>query len=173
MLNQDIHYIKVRPLSLTEGEDYFADSLLFYLLVVILLLAFVVLVIIRNRIKAYNADVIQVRRRKADRYAQKRLKHCSELISQEKYTEFYDILLAALWRYLSDKLNIPLSGLSRDTAEENLRKREVNEEVVKEFFRITSECEVARYTPVSEYSGLKQVYQDALKIISRIQQELK
>ncbi len=173
LLNQDIHYIKTRSLHVKEKDSYFAGSLLYYILSALVLVIFILLLTIRNRLKAYNADVVQVRKRKADRYAQKRLRHCNELLKQEKYTEFYDVLLAALWRYLSDKLNIPLSGLSRETAEENLLKRNVDDELIHEFFRITGECEMARYTPVTAYSGVKQVYEDALKVISKIQQKLK
>lgn len=173
LLNQDIHYIKTRSLHVKEKESYFAGSLLYYILSALVLVIFILLLLIRNRLKAYNADVVQVRKRKADRYAQKRLRHCNELLKQEKYTEFYDVLLVALWRYLSDKLNIPLSGLSRETAEDNLLRRTVDDNLIHEFFRITGECEVARYTPVTAYSGVKQVYEDALKVISKIQQKLK
>ncbi|MBN2481641.1 MAG: protein BatD [Bacteroidales bacterium] len=173
LLNQDIHYIKTRAFRLSEQDSYFAGSLLYYIISGTFLFMFIILLMVRNRLKAYNADVVQVRKRKADKYALKRLKHCNELMEQEKYMEFYDGLLVALWRYLSDKLNIPLAGLSKETATEHLRMRNVAEELIQEFFRITGECEVARYTPVAEYSGIKQVYQDALDVISKIQQKLR
>ncbi|MBN1159334.1 MAG: protein BatD [Bacteroidales bacterium] len=173
LLNEDIHYIKTRSIRLSDKDSYFAGSWLFYILSGAVLIMFIVLLTVRNRLKAYNADVVQVRKRRADKYALKRLKHCGGLIEQGKHTEFYDVLLVALWRYLSDKLNIPLSGLSRETAMEQLKIRSIEEELIREFFRITGECEVARYTPVAEHTDIKQIYQDALDVISKIQQKLK
>jgi len=173
LLNQDIQYIRTRPFRLVLNPTYFAGSSFYYVVMVVILLIFIVLLMIRERINLYNADTIQLRKRKADKYAGKRLKHCNELLLQEKYTEFYDMLLAALWRYLSDKLNIPLAILSKETAQENLSKLEVNREIVDEFFHITSECEMARYTPTADYSGAKQLYHHALDIISKIHQKLK
>ena len=44
----------------------------------------------------------------------------------EEYTlsiaSFYDEVLKALWGYISDKLNIPVSQLSKDNIEDELTK---------------------------------------------------
>jgi len=44
-----------------------------------------------------------------------------------KSDAFYDEVLKALWGYISDKLNIPVSRLSKDNIEEKLRNHGVSE----------------------------------------------
>lgn len=44
---------------------------------------------------------------------------------------FYDEVLKALWGYISDKLNIPVSRLSKDNIEEELRKYGVEDALLK------------------------------------------
>lgn len=173
MLNQDIHFIKTKLKHLEKKSTYFAGSVLHHVLMGASLLIFLILLLLRDRWKAYSADAVMLKNRKASKYARKRLKACHELLKQENYIQFYDVLLSALWRYLSDKLNIPLAKLSRETAENNLRKMEASDEVIGEFFRITGECEIARYAPSTGNEGSMSLYQDALEIISRLQQELK
>lgn len=41
--------------------------------------------------------------------------------------------MKALWGYISDKLNIPVSRLSKDNVEEKLRNYGVSDELIKEF----------------------------------------
>ncbi len=65
---------------------------------------------------ATNANVALMRLKKADRYARKRLTKSAVLLKQGETNRFYEELLGAVWGYLSDKLNIPLSALSRETA---------------------------------------------------------
>ncbi len=78
-----------------------------------------------------------------------------------------------VWGYLSDKLNIPLSALSRETARIALQERSVDEDLLNDLFRIIDECEVARYGQVSGNMGMEKLYQDTLKVITMIQQKLR
>jgi hypothetical protein len=120
-----------------------------------------------------KADVAGIRLRKADRYAQKRLKKSAGLLKQGESNRFYEELLGAIWGYLSDKLNIPLSVLSQETATSALIARSVDEKLMEALFRVTGECEMARYARVSGNVGMEKVYQEALEVITSLQQELK
>jgi hypothetical protein len=82
-------------------------------------------------------------------------------------------LLGAVWGYLSDKLNIPQSALSRETARNALHSRSVDENLTDDLIRIIDECEVARYAQVSENMGMEKLYQDTLNVITMLQQKLK
>jgi hypothetical protein len=114
-----------------------------------------------------------MRNRKANQYARKRLRKSVELLKQGKSNAFYEELLGAIWGYLSDKLNIPVSSLSRDTAKTALLERSVDEDLVKELFRISSECEMARYGMAAGNVAMDKLYGDAIEVISMIQQKLK
>jgi hypothetical protein len=141
---------------------------------VYLLLTFVaglVLWLRRNHIRR-TRDVVLVKNRKANKYARKRLKKAAGMIHTENRNAFYDELLRALWLYLSDKLNIPISDLSKENASSTLVAHHVKEETVDKMFAIISACELARYAPASEAVNAGQLLDEAVKLIVRLQQEL-
>ena len=76
------------------------------------------------------------------------MKLAGKLLSENKKDAFYDEVLKALWGYISDKLNIPVSRLSKDNIEEKLRNHGVNEELIKEFLNALNDCEFARFAQV-------------------------
>ena len=45
------------------------------------------------------------------------MKNAGRLLAENKQEAFYDEVLKALWGYISDKLNIPVSQLSKDNIE--------------------------------------------------------
>ena len=70
--------------------------------------------------------------------------------------------------YLSDKLNIPLSALSRDTATEAMNARKVPAALQKNIEDVIWECETALYAS----GGSKQMehtYESAIKVISDLE----
>lgn len=50
-----------------------------------------------------------MRTKKANKVAVKRMKLAGKLLAENKKDVFYDEVLKALWGYISDKLNIPVS----------------------------------------------------------------
>ena len=65
------------------------------------------------------------------------MKNAGKLLAENKKEAFYDEVLKALWGYISDKLNIPVSKLSKDNIEEDLAKYGVSPECIKEIYRNT------------------------------------
>jgi hypothetical protein len=63
-----------------------------------------------------------VRNKKANKIALRRMKLAQTLLRDDNKDLFYDEVLKALWGYISDKLNIPVSRLSKDNVEETLNK---------------------------------------------------
>jgi hypothetical protein len=173
LLNQDIRFIRNKSIPLQANRTFWADSIWYYLLYVLLVVLFILITSRRRKQLRNKSDVALMRLRKADRYARKRLTKSAELLKQGETNRFYEELLGAVWGYLSDKLNIPLSALSRETARSALQSRSVEENVMDDLFRIIDECETARYGQVSENMGMEKLYQDTLGIITMIQQKLK
>ena len=173
LLNQDIRFIRNKPIPLQANRTFWADSIWYYLLYVLLVVLFILITSRRRKQLRNKSDVALMRLRKADRYARKRLTKSAELLKQGETNRFYEELLGAVWGYLSDKLNIPLSALSRETARSALQSRSVEENVMDDLFRIIDECETARYGQVTENMGMEKLYQDTLSIITMIQQKLK
>ena len=173
LLNQDIRFINNKPIPLQANKTFWADSVWYYLIYALLIVLFILLTWRRRKQLRNKSDVALMRLRKADRYARKRLTKSAELLKQGETNRFYEELLGAVWGYLSDKLNIPLSALSRETAGSALQSRSIDENLMDDLFRIIDECEVARYGQVSENMGMEKLYQDTLNVITMLQQKLK
>ncbi len=173
LLNQDIRFIRNKPIPLQVNKSFWADSVWYYLSYLLLIVLFVLIARSRRKQIRNKSDVALMRLRKADRYARKRLTKSAELLKQGETNRFYEELLGAVWGYLSDKLNIPLSALSRETARTALQARSTDESLMDGLFKIIDECEVARYGQVSEYQGMEKLYRDTLNVITMLQQKLK
>jgi hypothetical protein len=173
LLNQDIRFIFDKPIPLQANETFWADSIWYYLVYVLLVALFILLTWRLRKQLRNKADIALMRLRKADRYARKRLAKSAALLKLGQTGKFYEELLGAVWGYLSDKLNIPLSALSRETARSALQSRSIDENLMDDLFRIIDDCEVARYGQVSENTGMEKLYQDTLNVITILQQKLK
>jgi len=86
---------------------------------------------------------------------------------------FYDEVLKALWGYISDKLNIPVSRLSKDNVEERLNKYGVPNELIREFIDTLNECEFARYSPSDKNRAMDNLYVSAVSVITKIENLIK
>lgn len=71
------------------------------------------------------------------------MKNAGKLLTENKQEAFYDEVLKALWGYISDKLNIPVSQLSKDNIEDELTQYGVAPELIKDFIGTLNECEFA------------------------------
>ena len=172
LLRSDIQYIKLKTRNPVFHGLILVKDLRFYLVYLLLALAAgLVLWLRRNHIRR-TRDVVLVKNRKANKYARKRLRKAAGMIHAENKNAFFDELLRALWLYLSDKLNIPLSDLSKENASSALAAHHVKEETVDKMFEIISACELARYAPASEAVNAGQLLDEAVKLIVRLQQEL-
>ena len=172
LLTSDIQYIKLKNTAPSFNGMFLVGRLGYYLLYGSLALLFgLVLWIRRNHIRR-RSDLTQIKNRKANLYARRRLKKASRLIRSENINEFYDALLRAVWLYLSDKLNIPIAELSKESASTALASKNVKDEIVNGLFEIISECEFARYAPPSDTVNTEQLLDKTVKFIVRLQQEL-
>lgn len=173
LINQDISFIKTRLPRLQSGKSFHSDSVWYYLLYVLMIFLFFLFTGIYRKMVKNREDIAGIRLRKADRYAQKRLKKSAGLLKQGDSNLFYEELLGAVWGYLSHKLNIPLSVLSKETARSALSARSVEEDLIESLTGVINECEMARYAQVAGNLGMEKLYQDAREVITALQQKLK
>ena len=173
VLGKDIRYIKTGETSLTPKDDYFFGSVSYYLWYVIPFSLFVIYLIIYRKQALENANIAKVRTKKANKVATKRMKNAGKLLAEKNMSAFYDEVLKALWGYISDKLNIPVSQLSKDNIEEELARYGVSEELVKAFIDTLNECEFARYAPGNQNEAMDKVYASAIDVISKMENSIK
>lgn len=101
------------------------------------------------------------------------MKFAGKLLAENKKNEFYDEVLKALWGYISDKLCIPVSQLSKDNIESELVKYGVSDELIQKFIGALNECEFARYAPGNENEAMDKVYTAAIDVISQMEGSIK
>ena len=173
VLGTDILFIKTGDSALMQKGKYFFGTTAYYLWYIIPFVLFIVFVVIYRKQAVENANVARVKTKKANKAATKRMKLAGKLLSENKVNEFYDEVLKALWGYISDKLNIPVSKLSRDNIEAELAGHGVSEELIKEFIGALSECEFARYAPGNQNEAMDKVYSASVDVISKMENSIK
>ena len=90
-----------------------------------------------------------------------------------RQNEFYDVVLHALWGYVSDKLSISAEQLTRQNIAETLNRRMVNAETVDSFIAAIDECEYERYAPGDSQGNMSKTYDMAVKAIMDIEATMK
>ena len=173
MLGKDIRFIKLGDSSLRPKGDFFFGTVGYYLCYLIPLLLFVVFAVIYRQKALENANVAKVQTKKANKVATRRMKLAGKLLAENKKNEFYDEVLKALWGYISDKLSIPVSQLSKDNIEAELTNYGVQEALIAEFIGVLNECEYARYAPGNENEAMDKVYSASVEVISKMENSIK
>ena len=173
VLGQDIRYIKTGETRLTKKDDYFFGSMSYYMWYLIPLALFIAFMMAYRKQAMENANVAKVRTKKANKVATKRMKNAGKLLAEKKSEAFYDEVLKALWGYISDKLSMPVSQLSKDNIEEELQKHQVSDKLIKEFINNLNECEFARYAPGNQDEKMDKIYSSAIDVISKMENSIK
>lgn len=173
VLNEDIRFIKQNDVVLVPKGDFFFGSMGYYLFYLIPGIAFIIFFIVYRKQIAANANVAKMRTKKANKVAVKRMKLAGKLLGENKKDDFYDEVLKALWGYISDKLSIPVSRLSKDNIEEELRKYGVDDALIQDFLRILNDCEFARFAPGNDNQAMDKVYAASLDMISKMENSIK
>jgi hypothetical protein len=107
--------------------------------------------------------------RKADKLARKYLSEAKKALGQKE--AFYIALEKALHNYLKAKLYIETSDLSKDKIKSLLLEKGVDESSVIEFNSILKNCELARYTPITNVE-MQNDYEKAASTISVIDKQM-
>ncbi len=168
--NTDIHHIKLGDKGLSHDHRpmvrfwwYWA---IFGCLAAIMLGSFW---IYRRQLKM-DADVAGRRTSRANKVARRRLKAAEGFMKAHKSELFYEETLKALWGYLSDKLNMPASQLTRQNIVDTLSERGVETAVTDKVINLLDKCEMARYTPDSSLdSSVEALYNEATDTINAME----
>ena len=172
-LGKDMRYVRNTDEPLRPSSSFLFGSMLFVILSLLPVVLFVVLVVVyRKRIKD-NADITKVRNRKANKVARKRLKTAQKLLRQNQHDAFYDELMRAMWGYLSDKLSLPLSDLTKDNAKAEMIRHQISDADADEFMQMLDACEYARYAPSSASDSMESQYSKIVELISKIEDNIR
>ena len=173
LLGQDIRFIKRGEAQFARKGDHLFGSTLYYISYIIPLLLFVLYIVIHHKKVAENANLAALRTKKANKVAVKRLKVAKKFLKENRKSEFYDEILKTLWGYMSDKLSIPVSQLSKDNIAVELEKKGVEAQLIAEMNNVLNECEFARYAPGDAGEAMDKVYKMSIEAISKMENSIK
>jgi hypothetical protein len=173
VLGEDIRYIKLNDVKLNERGHFVIGSTIYWMFYIVPTLAFLIALFMYRKQAAANANVAMTRTKKANKVATKRMKEAGKLLSENSKDAFYDEVLRALWGYISDKLNIPVSQLSKDNVAEKLIGKGVNQDIIDELTSALNECEFARFAPGDVGKTMDKVYTSAISVISKMENSIK
>ena len=120
-----------------------------------------------------NANETKMKTKKANKVAVKRLKVAKKLLKENKKNEFYDEILKTLWGYISDKLSIPVSRLTKDNVADELSAIGASGELIKELLDILNEGEFARYAPGDATATMDKLFEMSMNVISKMENSIK
>ena len=172
VLNSDIRYIRTSAAKLRPQGSTFFGSLNYWLVYVGAVLLFLLMVAVFYRQAKANANVARRRGRKAGKAATKRLKSAAKLLKQGQSKAFYEEVTHALWGYVGDKLNLPVTELNKDNVGEQLTERGVGEESIQRFLRVLGDCEFAQYAPGDPSATMDKLYGEATEVINELDAKL-
>ena len=171
LLANDIRYIKLGDDAEKDGRFY--GSTLYWLLYAVLSVLFAITAAVYNKHVKLSSNVALSKTKKANSVAVRRLKNAKKLLHDNRTNEFYDETLKAVWGYMSDKLNIPLSQLSKDNIANELTRRGCYSAHVEELVNLLNECEFARYAPGDPGATMDKVYKMAVDVISKMENSIR
>lgn len=168
--NNTFAFIKTSSNWVSTLNQPFFKSTGFWSMLLLPFLAIPLAIVIRRKKDERDADVTGNRIRKADRLAKKYLGAAKKALGQKE--AFYEALERALHNYLKAKLNIETSDFNKEKIENLLGERQIEENVVSDFISILENCELARYTPITQVT-MQNDYDKAAKTISLIDKQMR
>ncbi len=173
-VGKDIRFIKKDNIKLKEKGTFLFGSLWFYSGYIIPLLLFIIVFFINKKRMHENANINLVKNKKANKMATRRLKKSKIYLKEKNHEAFYEEVLKALYNYLSDKLYLPVSELTKEKAAQQIIERGASEDIKDELMTILDTCEFARFSPSSgDTQAMDALYNKALNNISKLDNQIK
>ena len=172
-IGKDIRFIHTGAIKLTQIGQTIWGSLWYFAIFIFSTLVFLIVYFFRRKKIREQANIELLKNRKANKFARKRLKMAEVQMKAGQQEKFYEAVLKAQWGYLSDKLGIPVSSLSRENMSVKLKERGTKSETIETFVKLLDQCEYAQYAQSTISGGMDDVYNQAVKMITKLEQEIK
>jgi hypothetical protein len=172
-IGKDIRFIKLTSKFNQKGKSSLFGSLTFYSMLILPIIFFILFVYKRKKQDDLEGNHSLLRRSAATKVALKRLSSAKTYLSKRDKNKFYEEVTKALWGYISDKLSIPTSDLTKISAKEALLVNDITENVADSLLKTIDECEFARYAPNQGDSEMERLYKEASEIIAEIEQSFR
>lgn len=169
--NRDILHIKIGDKDVKQDHPLFIMKSWYWAIYGLLIIILIVSIYTRKQHLKINADIQGLRLANANKVARRRLKVAKTFMDGHQNDKFNEELIRATWGYLSDKLSIPASQLSRENISTELLAYGVPEELIQKFIYVLDEAEMARYSPSNNDDSMNELYakaSDAMNALANI-----
>lgn len=171
--NNALQPIRTGTLTWSTAGTLWFGSWWYWLLLLIPVAVLMAILAFKQRNEKLQANQTLLKNKRANRVARKRLERARRYLQEKKSKAFYGEISEAVWGYLSDKLNIPFAELSKEKVQSALSAKQINGNNPEKLFTLLDHCELALYAGSEGAGQMNSTYQDALSVISSLEQELK
>ena len=161
---KDINYISTQTNLKPSGKNIMSQNL-FYLLFFLPIGLLLLLKAYDISIGKKNQNSTEIKNRKANKTAQKRLKNAKKCIKNDDLDGFFEEIEKSLWGYFAGKFKVNSAELSKETVTKHFASSYINQNIEEKFIAILNECEFARYAPESNKNAQIDKILDKAKII--------
>lgn len=169
VLAKDIRYLKTNNFELSKETKPIFGTFIYWIYYIVPLLIFITYIIINRKQAQLSSNIELLKNKKANKVATKRLKLARAYLKDHNKEMFYAELLKAVWGYISDKLTIPLSELSKENISNELRNYGAGDEIVEKIINVINSCEFAQYAPSQDDQIMDRLYNDVVDIIGNME----
>ena len=113
-------------------------------------------------------QLAEIKKTKAIPVVRDPLDESRRLISAGDYSKFYASLNRAIWKSVSDKIQLPASELNKLNIASGLREKGWSDEDIIQLKNVLNECEMKLYTPEYSTSDMHRILLSAENIIARL-----
>ena len=138
----------------------------------LIIIGFIALYLFLRRRIRDSRNTVLVRNKRANKVAIQRFRLAERYMQESNRRAFFEEMLRALWGYMGDKLNIPVSSLTKENIREELQRRGCPAQEAQLYTDIISRCDEAQYSPTDAIQ-MHDVYAEGIAIISRIEAIIK
>lgn len=158
--------------DLSHSHIPYINTFVYWLWYIIPFVIFVGVWIGYRRHLSAISDITALKSRKAAKMARRRLRNAAKCMKSGDADNFYDEILKAVWGYLSDKLKMPTSELSRENISDKLGSIVSDSKIIWESLDLLDECEFAKFSPVNQSKNMPIVYNKACDILERLEETI-
>lgn len=169
LVGTDIRYIRLDTGKLRPKGELLFGSLKWWGGMAAPALAFALLLVWHRRQQREQADVVGMRRKRADKVARERLKQAAVALKRNEREPFHTALSKAMHGYLADKFGLGVAEISEARLKECLADKPEGEALAKELAGLIATCDMARFAPVEDRPR-QGLYDQAADLIGRTEQ---
>jgi hypothetical protein len=173
MLAKDIRSIKKNQPNYTSEKFNFFGSALFYSLLGFPFIAGIGFFMFTSKRKKIMGDEVSLKYNQANIAVRKRLAKAKEFEVGDNSRSFYDETNKAMGGYLTAKLNLPQSELTKEKIYELLIAHSVSTQTANETITLLDICEMGLFAPQLNSISMDNVYKNANDLITKLENELK